>query len=99
MPRKWARLFVEITDIRAERTQDITQIDAIEEGMLEYEGWETKDYKKARSAAIAAGTKPPLGFSPRERFFHLWDKLNKKRGYGVEVNPWVIVYTFKRDYV
>ena len=96
MPRKWARLFLEITDIRAERLQDITQTDAIMEGVLEYEGWETKEYKKARAEARAAGTKPPLGFSPRERFFHLWDKLNKKRGYGVEMNPWVIVYEFKR---
>jgi hypothetical protein len=82
---------VQITGIRAEQTR--TKTDAIMEGMLEYEGWETKDYKKA----VAAGTKPPLGFSPRERFFHLWDKLNKRRGYSVEVNPWVIVYTFKKD--
>jgi hypothetical protein len=96
MPRIWARLFLEVTDIKAERLQDISQIDAIEEGLLYYEGWQTREYKKALAAAVAAGTKPPLGFSTKQRYLHLWDKLNKKRGYGVKVNPWVIVYSFKR---
>lgn len=96
MPRRCARLFLEITGIIAERLQDITETDAIREGMLDYEGWRTRAYQKALEAAVAAGTKPPLGLSPRERFFHLWDKLNKKREYGVEINPWTIAYTFKK---
>lgn len=29
-------------------------------------------------------------------FAVLWNSLNKKRGYGWEVNPWVFAYTFKR---
>jgi hypothetical protein len=96
MPRRCARLFLEVTDIKAERLEDITEADAISEGILGYEGWRTKKYEKALAAAMAAGTKPPLGFSPRERFFHLWNKLNGKRNYGVDVNPWVIVYSFKK---
>jgi hypothetical protein len=96
MPRRCARLFLEVTDIKAERLQDITETDAIREGVLDYEGWRTRAYQKALEAAVAAGTKPPLGLSPRERFFHLWDKLNKKREYGVEINPWTIAYTFKK---
>jgi hypothetical protein len=96
MPHRCARLFLEVTDIKAERLQDITETDAISEGVLGYEGWRTKKYEKALAAATAAGTKPPLGFSPRERFFHLWNKLNGKRNCAVDVNPWVIVYSFKR---
>jgi hypothetical protein len=96
MPRRCARLFLEVTDIKAELLQDISLIDAIEEGVLFYEGWQTREYKKALEAARGAGTKPPLGFDPKQRFLYLWDKLNKKRGYGVEVNPRIIAYSFKR---
>jgi hypothetical protein len=31
-----------------------------------------------------------------ERFQGLWDSINKKRGYGWDVNPWVWVREFKR---
>jgi hypothetical protein len=30
-----------------------------------------------------------------EKYMDLWDKLNAKRGYGWEVNPWVWVIEFK----
>jgi hypothetical protein len=36
------------------------------------------------------------GFSSVEEFKELWDKLNAKRGYGWDVNPWVWVISFKR---
>jgi hypothetical protein len=96
MPRRYARLFLEVTDIKAERLQNITEKDAWLEGITFYNGWRTKKYDKAVDAFIA-GTGPVAPFSTlKERFLHLWDKLNKKRGYGVEVNPWIIAYSFKR---
>lgn len=96
MPKAVARIFLRVTEVRAERIQDITQQDAIDEGALLYDGWETKEYKEQCAVASASGTKPPLGFSPRERFEHLWNKLNAARGYGWDTNPWVWVYTFER---
>jgi hypothetical protein len=36
------------------------------------------------------------GFNSVEEFMELWDKLNAKRGYGWDVNPWVWVISFKR---
>lgn len=36
------------------------------------------------------------GFNSVEEFKTLWDKLNAKRGYGWDVNPWVWVISFKR---
>lgn len=36
------------------------------------------------------------GFSDFVEFKMLWEKLNKARGYGWDVNPWVWVVTFKR---
>ncbi len=96
MPKEFARIFLRVKRVWAERVQDITQAGAIDEGALLYDGWETPEYQRACTAAYADGTKPPLGFSPRERFEHLWNKLNKARGFGWDKNPWVWVYEFER---
>ena len=36
------------------------------------------------------------GCNCREGFKVLWDKINGKRGYGWDTNPWVWVYEFER---
>ena len=36
------------------------------------------------------------GFESVDEFLAYFDKKNKKRGYGVDVNPWVFPYDFKR---
>lgn len=96
MPREAARTFLRVRDVWAEQVQEITQEGALHEGIQLYDGWETPEYKRACAAAYAAGTKPPLGMSPRERYKHLWDKLNKERGYGWDKNPWVWVYKYTK---
>lgn len=35
------------------------------------------------------------GCTGRDEFIALWDKINKKRGFGFKSNPWVWVYTFE----
>ncbi|MCZ2075333.1 MAG: hypothetical protein LC130_10090 [Bryobacterales bacterium] len=72
MPRWASRTTLEITDVRVERVQDISEEDAWAEGVRPESGF-----------AIAAYTK-------------LWDKINAKRGYGWDLNPWVWVLEFKR---
>jgi hypothetical protein len=67
MPRWASRITLEITDVRVERVQDITEADAVSEGL-----------------------------ERREHFIRLWDKLNEKRGYSFDSNPWVWVIEFKR---
>lgn len=96
MPRKVSRITLEVINVRVERLQDISINDAIAEGMLLYDGWQTREYQKACAVANENGIAPPLGFSPNERFGHLWDKLNARRGFGLDVNPWVWVIEFKR---
>lgn len=76
MPRKLSRINLEITDIRVERLQDITDADAQAEGV---DGW---------SGVVIVGN--DIAFA------ELWDKINAKRGYGWDKNPWVWVVTFKR---
>jgi len=82
MPRKYSRITLEITDIRVERVQDITEDDADAEGVPILE---PDDFP------VAGAT---YGIS-RQRFVHLWDSINAKRGYGWYVNPWVWVIEFK----
>lgn len=74
MPREAARLFLNITNIKAEKIQDITEEDAKAEGVQPDK--ETGSYV--------------------DSFMCLWDRLNKKRGFGWDVNPWVWVIEFER---
>lgn len=80
MPRWACRLVLEVTAVRIERLQAITSDDAIDEGI------EPSDVGDAREEAAFNVT----------AYAELWDALNKKRGFGWDVNPWVWVVEFKR---
>lgn len=96
MPKKYARIWLEVVNVRVERVRDISQGDALSEGAsvvdseLVYPG-----YSKRCEYMRSKGLKPPVGPSPAERFKYLWDSINQKRGYGWEMNPWVWVIEFK----
>jgi hypothetical protein len=94
MPRAASRITLEVTDVRVERVQDITEQDAISEGALTIPN--TPEYQKVFDEAVSAEQKPPLGESPRQRFARLWDIINAKKGYGWETNCWVWVIEFRR---
>ena len=81
MPRWASRITLEVTDVRVERLQDITEEDAKAEGAEKgREEW----YDGVPCTEYIAG------------FRDLWQKLNQKRGYGWDTNPWLWVLTFKR---
>ena len=87
MPESAARYFIEITEIRAERLQDISDEDCIKEGI----GW--SDFP-----AIHFGIKEGeyfhwLGDTPQKAYAALIDKINGKGTW--EKNPFVWVYDFK----
>jgi hypothetical protein len=82
MPRAYSRITLEITDVRVERLQDISVVDAEAEGV--------GSYTRARGVLSAM---PP---DPRWRFVELWNAINGPRGYGWETNPFVWVLEFKR---
>jgi len=84
MPRWASRLTLEITDVRVERVQSITDDDAWDEGCADFVG-----------EPIDAGERWILPReAPRDEYRRLWDKLNAKRGYGWDANPWVWALTF-----
>jgi hypothetical protein len=77
MPRWASRITLHITDVRVERVQDISEEDAIAEGVL-----------KAGGASLSL-------YAARHHFSQLWDRINAKRGYGWDINPWVWVVEFR----
>jgi hypothetical protein len=90
MPRCASRITLEVTDVRIERLQSITEDDARAEGVQI--PVDTKGNWFQRVDGIYVPKAPTF----REHFRLLWDELNFKRGYGWEVNPWVWVVSFKR---
>lgn len=84
MPRWASRITLEITDVRVERLQDITEADIIAEGC-------TVD-------AVARWTGVPWSDMPtlHHAFRVGWDRLNARRGFGWDANPWVWAITFRR---
>ncbi|KKM20526.1 hypothetical protein LCGC14_1644610 [marine sediment metagenome] len=86
MYKSLARLWLEITNIRVERVQDISK----DYGKsIRAEGvpmWQPNRSRR-RSTCFQL---------VREKFIKIWDTLYAKRGYGWEKNPWVFVISFKR---
>ncbi|MGZ4992589.1 MAG: hypothetical protein ACXV8U_03170 [Methylobacter sp.] len=91
MPRFVSRISLEITGIRVERLQDISEIDAIAEGIertITGDGWRRYADKDTESAGIYPCV------TEIESYRSLWESLN-----GIEswnANPWVWVVEFKR---
>ncbi|WP_175663097.1 hypothetical protein [Burkholderia ambifaria] len=87
MPRWASRIMLEITGVRAERLQSITEADAIAEGIDRTAAGFWSTYGQSE----ADGT-----YSPRLSYRCLWDGLNAARGHGWDANPWVWVIQFRR---
>lgn len=84
MPRWASRIALEITGVRAERLQSISESDARAEGVT---------IEEHHMRGYCAGAYRP----PSIRAFHdLWESLNAARGHGWDANPWVWVVEFKR---
>lgn len=84
MPRSECRILLEITDVRAERLQEITEEDAEREGFQGGDGRPENGFN----------TESP--FPARAAFAGLWEELNADRGFGWDQNPFVWVIEFKR---
>ena len=83
MPKDIARIWLEITGMKVERLQDISQEDARAEGS---KLWIPED----------DNLKQYTNGSYRNGFHELWDNINIKRGYPWSSNPWVWMIEFRR---
>lgn len=81
---------INITDVRIERLQDITEEDCLKEGV-----WQFYDDKNLFYVSKNIGYAPDVAFlSAREAFWYLIDSISGKG--TLERNPWVGVYTFEK---
>ena len=86
MPRWASRLTLVVTDVRVQRVQDITNADAVAEGIERlHDPNGFRDYLNDDPSARVA-------MNPS--FRSLWDSINAKRGFGWDANPWVVALTF-----
>lgn len=97
MPKAACRLWLEIVDVRAERLQDISEHDAIEEGVLSYTdvtGTRYKDYLTDPSGYGDPDHDFPTVGTAVESYATLWEKINGPGSWAK--NDWVWVVEFKR---
>lgn len=84
MPRWASRIMLEITDVRIERLNDISEADARAEGIVDAgddNGWQLSDTTHYSNTAVNS-------------YASLWESINGDGSW--EANPWVWAITFRR---
>lgn len=90
MPRWASRITLEVTAVRVERLQDISEDDAKAEGCDKQFRLNVADFFANKNIDFDSISTYSNGFRS------LWDSINAKRGYGWDVNPFVWVVEFKK---
>lgn len=88
MPRWASRMWLAVTDVRVQRSQDISDADAIAEGIIEYEPTEEDP---AEFSYVDGGD---IWNDARGAYAALWNTLHNDPGARWEDNPWVVAITF-----
>lgn len=89
MPRWASRITLTVTEVRVQRLQDISEDDAIAEGIERCPHGNEDQWLDYPAGSSAAGWT-----DPRDSYRTLWDTLNAARGYGWDTNPWICAITF-----
>lgn len=102
MPRWASRITLEVTGVRVERLQDISEADALAEGMacLSKDGGRTYKYGIPDRDGLPGNNDDGWHWreweqDPRDAFRKLWDSLADEKTKWA-ANPWVWVIAFKR---
>ena len=82
MPRTVARTFLRVKSVRVERVQDITELDALAEGITAG----TRGYPLTDHPGVHV-----------RLFARLWDDIYAKQGRGWAANPWVWLIEFEPE--
>lgn len=80
MPRELSRLTLYVTEVRVQRLQEISEEDALAEGVQRAPG------------GMWSGAEGQAGTTARAGYGLLWEQLNGPGSW--EANPWVAAYTF-----
>lgn len=90
MPEIFARLYLRITDVRVERLQDISEEDAVKEGVEKI----GNGYKNYNPGIDQEGSYFHGPSAARASFFSLIASIHSQE--LLDANPWVFVYEFER---
>lgn len=83
MPKEYSRIKLEITNIKVERVQDISEEDAMGEGMRDSRGFNMMpSYTSENHYKL--------------KFKKLWDFIHRKDEFNWELNSWIWAIEFKR---
>lgn len=97
MPRAASRILLEVVSIRIERLQDISEDDALAEGIdflnVPTGGDDYQDYYRDYSMPYVPEEWPWIAGKPIESFRTLWQSINGPDSW--QQNPWVWVVEFK----
>lgn len=111
MPKEAARIWLKITDVRVERLQEITEVQAQAEGIRGYskdgnlykyavtDDWWIDFHNKHRKSFFGGTWWQDMPRTAREAFSYLWNNTIKKFDlgrYGWDANPYVFVIEFIR---
>ncbi len=94
MPREAARIFLKVTAVRVERLMDISEQDALAEGVLQDIEWHKKAFDKPTMMWRCYFQNADMCETARISFFSLWKSINGEE--SLDANPWVWVYEFER---
>jgi len=96
MPKEAARIWLKVVSVKAERAQDISEEDALREGIQFYVDDLGKRYKDYTANAKGYGDPQhdyPTVATAKESFRSLWISINGKESWNV--NPWVWVIEYE----
>jgi hypothetical protein len=103
MPREAARITLKVKSVRVERLQEISKEDVRAEGWPEFYIWggQRMEYLGPYCDSSSYSAQEHKVCSPdfchsQDCYSAFWNKLNAKRGYSWESNPYVYVYEFMR---
>jgi len=87
MPRWAARIILEVTDVRIEKLNDISEQDAIKEGCKAMEGCKWHTFEEAERGI------PIHDHTAKDAFWAKWESIYGEQSW--QSNPWVWVIEFK----
>lgn len=111
MPKEAARIFLRVTNMRVERLQEITEVQAQAEGIRGYskdgnlykyavtDDWWIDFHNKHRKSFFWGTWWQDMPRTSKDAFSYLWNSTIKKSDldrYGWNANPWVWVIEFER---
>lgn len=93
MPRWASRLWLDVTEVRVQRLQDITTADVLAEG-APLDSNHRDGTQDSSNPYMCVGEHPWTTQSPHAWYHRLWDTLHTKPGERWEDNPWIVAVSF-----